>query len=127
MFAIDLDKVCYVIVSARSFDAEVSTISDEDSSNAVDDDMRAALSDSDDTGRDELVKFIDDLNIDQQNELVALAWIGRGSFSTVEWQDAKAEAHAQHNGRTGEYLLGMPLLGDYLEEGLAAFGHSCSE
>ena len=32
-----------------------------------------------------------------------------------------------HNKRTAEYLLGMPLLGDLLEEGLAQFGHSIEE
>ena len=32
---------------------------------------------------------------------------------------------AQH--RTARYLLGTPLLGDYLAEGVAQFGRSCAE
>ena len=43
----------------------------------------------------------------------------------AEWKDAIAEARRAHNKRTAEYLLGLPMLGDYLEEGLAAFGESC--
>jgi hypothetical protein len=31
-------------------------------------------------------------------------------------------ARDEHNNRTAEYLLGLPLLGDYLEDGLAMFG-----
>lgn len=32
-----------------------------------------------------------------------------------------------HDETTANYLLGMPLLGDYLEGGLALLGHSCEE
>ena len=28
---------------------------------------------------------------------------------------------------TTDYLIGTPLLADYLEEALAAFGHSCED
>jgi len=42
-----------------------------------------------------------------------------------EWREALNQARTQHNKRTAEYLLGLPLLGDYLEEGLAAFGLDC--
>jgi hypothetical protein len=55
---------------------------------------------------------------------VALAWLGRGTFDIDEWEEAKATARQEHNNRTGEYLSGLPLLGDYLEEGLDAFGES---
>ena len=55
----------------------------------------------------------------------ALAWVGRGTYDAKEWKEALKEARAQHNQRTAEYLTGLPLLGDYLEEGLAAFGENC--
>ena len=32
-----------------------------------------------------------------------------------------------HNNRTAEYLLGTPLLGEYLEEGLSKLDLSCSD
>lgn len=70
----------------------------------------------------ELRALIGDLNVDESAELVALAWIGRGDFSGGEWADAVAEARQRSNKRTASYLLGMPMLGDWLEEGLEAIG-----
>jgi hypothetical protein len=69
--------------------------------------------------------MIANLNEDEQVELVALAWLGRGSYAVDEWEDAKNEAADAHNDRTAQYLMGMPLLADYLEEGLSGLGHSC--
>jgi hypothetical protein len=71
---------------------------------------------------EELRELIDDLNIDEASELVALAWIGRGDYDAAEWADAVAEARQRGNKRTSSYLLGMPMLADYLEEGLEAIG-----
>jgi hypothetical protein len=137
MFAIDLDKVCFVIARARQLDAKENTLEEEsayltgeeeEGSNPIDEDFREVLEDHpDDSSRDELSSFIRDLNEDEQIELVALAWIGRGSFAREEWREAYAEARRAHNDRTAEYLLGMPLLADYLSEGLAAFGRACDE
>lgn len=70
----------------------------------------------------ELRALIEDLNFDEAAELVALAWIGRGDFTGDEWEEAVAEAKARSNNRTASYLLGMPMLGDWLEEGLEAIG-----
>jgi hypothetical protein len=64
--------------------------------------------------------MIRNMDEDEQIRLVALAWIGRGTFEASEWKDAIKEARASHNDRTAEYLVGLPLLGDYLEEGRAA-------
>ncbi|MDX6751248.1 DUF3775 domain-containing protein [Geminicoccaceae bacterium 1502E] len=128
---IDIDKVCYVIMRARAFDAKVEPAEPAGSDNGGNPADEAMIDVLEDTGDDatysELVTFIGDLNVDEQVTLVALAWLGRGTYTVEEWADARAEARRGHNARTAQYLLGMPLLGDYLEEGLAAFGHSCSE
>ena len=39
----------------------------------------------------------------------------------------RAEADRAHNRRTPAYLLGIPLLSDYLEEALSLFGCSCED
>jgi hypothetical protein len=52
---------------------------------------------------------------------VALAWLGRGTYDLDEWKEAVATARTEHSRRTAEYLLTLPLLGDYLEDGLAMF------
>lgn len=70
----------------------------------------------------ELRELINDLNVDEAAELVALAWIGRGDYDASEWSEALAEAKQRGNRRTAKYLLGMPMLGDWLEEGLEAIG-----
>lgn len=128
MITIDPDKVCHIIVKARAFDAKEEVVEEDYASNPADEDMREVLQDyPDDPTYDELREFINGLNEDEQIELVALTWVGRGSFTAEEWEEAKAEASRAHNERTAEYLLGMPLLADYLAEGLAAFGVSCEE
>ena len=77
--------------------------------------------------RSKLKEFIRDLNVDEQASLVALAWIGRGSFTPEELDEALATARAERTNRTEDYLLGMPLLPDYLEEGLYRLGYSVED
>ena len=73
----------------------------------------------------ELTAFIDGLNVTEQIDLVALAWLGRGTHD--DWDSAYQDAKDAHNRRTAAYLLGIPLLGDYLEEGLSQLGLNCDE
>ena len=54
-------------------------------------------------------------------------WLGRGDGTLEDWSDLRDEAQEQHNNRTAAYLLGEPLLSDFLEEGLSQFGLSCAE
>jgi hypothetical protein len=120
---IPLDMVGYIVERAREFDAKVADSDPDSGSNATDDGGIDVLEDKPgDLAQRELVDQINSLNIDQQIELVALAWIGRGTYDIGAWEEAKATARQEHNNRTGQYLAGMPLLGDYLEEGLDAFG-----
>ena len=123
---INPDKVCFVIAKARVFDAKEDITDPDSGSNASDDGMRDVLEDTpDDATFQELTEFIRALDEEEQINLVALAWLGRGTYDISEWHDALREARSQHNKRTAEYLTGLPLLGDYLEEGLAAFGENC--
>lgn len=71
---------------------------------------------------EELRELIDDLNVDEASELVALMWIGRGDYDAAEFAEAVAEARSRGTKGTASYLLGNPLLGDWLEEGLEAIG-----
>ena len=129
MLTIDPDLVCRLIVRARQFDVKVAPVEDDPASNMAEDEMLEVIEDfpADDAVEEELRETISGLNEDERAELVALAWVGRDSFSVEEWQDAVQEAREQHDGDTSGYLMGLPLLGDYLAEGLAAFGHTCSE
>ncbi len=118
-------KVGFVIVKAREYAAKVGAWEDDPTS---DHDAESILEDfKDDATVAELTGFIRDLNVDEQVSLVALAWIGRGSFSADELEDAIETARAEQNKRTAEYLLGIPLLSDYLEDGLDLLGYSVEE
>jgi hypothetical protein len=122
------DKVCFIIVKARELDAQEPVVEEDYGGNPIDEGFRGVLASyADDPTFQELRAFIEALNEDEQCELVALAWLGRGDYATDEWREALAAARSRRTGPTAEYLLGTPLLGDYLEEGLAAFGLSCAE
>lgn len=69
----------------------------------------------------ELKTTIEDLEPDQQISLVALMWLGRDDFSFKEWPEALRNAEQSWNDHTADYLIGTPLLADYLEEGLQQF------
>lgn len=128
MLAINTDKVCFVIAKARMFDVKEGVSDPDSGSNPTDEDMRDILEDfASDPTYQELVEFIRALDEEEQINLVALAWVGRGTFDRSEWTEALETARDAHNNRTAEYLTGLPLLGDYLEEGLEAFGESCSD
>lgn len=126
--AIATDKVCHLILKARAFDAKEANADPDSGSNPTDDGMADVLeSGTGDPVLRELSAFIRGLDEDEQMNLVALAWVGRGTFDASEWQHALETARAQHRHRVAEYLLSLPLLGDYLEEGLAAFGQTCAD
>ena len=118
-------KVCFVIVKARELGAEDSGVP-SDASNASDDGFSSILTEAGRASTEgELKGFIDAMDEDEQIALVALLWIGRGDFTASEWKLAVAEARDRRTGSTSDYLLGTPLLPDYLETALAEFGESC--
>lgn len=122
------EKVCFVIIKAREFDAKDEVTEPDLGSNPADDGDLAVLEDHrDDPVAEELTSFINSLSEDEQVDLVALAWLGRDDYSASDWPAVREEALRAHNRRTAQYLLGTPLLGDFLEEGLSMLGHSCGE
>ena len=125
---ISSESVCFIIVKAREFDAQ-DVVTDPDSgSNATDDRMASVLeAHSDDLTQKELGAFINALSDEEQADLVALLWLGRGDGTLDDWDDLRDEAQRQHNNRTAAYLLGEPLLSDHLEEGISQFGFSCED
>jgi hypothetical protein len=127
--SISSDKVCFIIAKAREFDVkDAPTIGDE-ASNPSDDRMVEVLEDrpGEDAVLHELRSLIHDMSEDEQIDLVALAWLGRGDSGVEGWQDLRDEAARAHNRRTASYLLGMPLLPTYLQDALDQLGLSCED
>ncbi len=130
---IALEIVCYVIHRARELVADLNPLDDEPGKRSVDDtaedlpeeDDGGVLSDSPEY--EELKEYIQNLNEDEQVELVALAWIGRGTYTADDWDEAVDIARDEHAKNAARYLLGQPLLADELEQGLDEFGLSCED
>jgi hypothetical protein len=117
------DKVAFLIEKAREFDVKEEASDPDSGSNGADDDMIDVLEDNgDDPVVREITGFISALTEDEQVDLVALMRLGRGDGTIEEWDDLRTDAGEQRNARTARYLLGEPMLGDLLAEGLAAFG-----
>ncbi len=116
------DTLAFIIEKAREFDVKESDSDPDSGSNPSDDGNADILEDkADDATREELVGAIRELNEDERAELIALAWLGRGTYELEEWDEAISTARSEHGKRAAEYLIGLPLLGDYLEDGMALF------
>lgn len=125
---IALDKVCFVIFKANEFDAKDVAADEDSGSNPSDDQNLDVLEEhADDPVVAELTGFIHAMTDDEQIDLVTLMWLGRGDSTPAEWGELREEATNAHNDRTAEYLLGTPLLGEHLEEGLSKLDLSCSD
>jgi hypothetical protein len=122
------EKVCFIIIKAKEFDAKDEMTEPDPGSNPSDDkDVEVLEEHEDDPVVEEITSLINSLSVDEQIDLVALAWLGRDDYSASDWPDVREEAARAHNQRTAEYLLGMPLVGDFLEEGLSVLGYSCED
>ena len=119
---IPTDKLTFIIEKAREFDVKQDDSDPDEGSNPTDDGNADILEDqAGDATREELVGAIRELNDDERIQLVALAWLGRETYTLDEWDEAQATAKSEHGKRAAEYLLTLPLLGDYLEDGMALF------
>ena len=121
---IDVDKVCYLIAKSREFESPLGAVEGDLSENRPDEPVHDVhTADEGDATFDEVKSWFEVLNWDDQCQIVALAWVGRGDYAKEDLAEAVRAANQQHNDRTAEYLLGMPLLADYLEEALTQLGH----
>ena len=126
--AINPETVCYLILKARQYELKDEEVTSDIESRANEDPAASVYeSTPDDPVEQELISTISDLNIDEQVDLVALAWLGRDGNGPDDWQETRIEAARSHNENTPTYLLGMPLIADYLEEGLSQLGFSCED
>jgi len=124
---INPEKICFVIIKSRELDSEDSGV-EADASNETDDGFTSILTDKGKgPTKAELTAFIEAMDEDEQSAIVAMMWIGRGDYDAPDWKSAVEEARARHSGPVSQYLLGTPLLSDYLETALAEYGESCAD
>jgi hypothetical protein len=123
---ISSEKVCAFVEAAREVAGKVpSTAGDQTTTG--DDSARVTIEDypGDDERRREMIEFIAGLNVEEQTDLLALIWLGRGDYELDDWDDAVAEAEARIAARDPDYMIGDAALPEYLGAGLEAFGRSC--
>jgi uncharacterized protein DUF3775 len=121
--SISAEKVGFLIEKMREFDVKEGDSDPDSGSNSTDDRMIDVLEDN---GGDPVVReitgFINAMTEDEQIDLVALMRLGRGDGPIEEWDDLRRDAVEVRDKRTASYLLGEPLVSDYLAEGLEQFG-----
>lgn len=129
---IDPDTVRLFVLKAKAISAAVNNDYEAGNEHEIelDDQSRdshhhdgLAEEEEEDLTERELRALIADLNVDEAAELIAIMWIGRGDFDTGEWNEAVADARERGAGRrAANYLLSIPMLGDWLETGLESIG-----
>lgn len=129
-FETPLETICRIIVLAQEWDAQVpATESDDIDENetmtADDDPYDVMIDEKNEAVEAELQAIFDDLAEDQLAEVLALAWVGRGTFDASDWSDAIEAANDGESDDVVDQLMDMPMLAAYLEAGLAAFDLSC--
>ena len=127
---ISVEKVCALIEAARELAGKVpSTAGDRtttgDDRKLATIDEREGVGEDQDARRQQTVEFIAGLNVDEQTDLLALIWLGRGDYGIEEWDDALTEAESRIAARDPDYMIGDAALPEYLGDGLEAFGLTC--
>lgn len=113
------DDAFFILLRAREFD-DVIDLADL----VADEPALIAASAEDDEVEAELAAAIGALDDDALIDLVALVWIGRGDFLAGEWTQARQAAVELGREHAPSYVAGLPMVSDYLEQGLSAFGHT---
>jgi hypothetical protein len=126
MLDLNPETVCFIIGKAHQFHAKEEVVLPDGPFGPGDSSALQVLADHrSDATFAELRNTINDLEPDQQVQLVALMWLGRGDYDLEEWEDALEQARESWSAHTAEYLIATPLVADYLEEGLSMHGYSC--
>jgi hypothetical protein len=126
--SISPEKVAYLIVKTREFDVQDVNSDPDSGSDPIDDNMIDVLEDHEDNPvRQEIRDFVATLDDDEKADLIALMQLGREDGTMEEWEAMRAQGLREHGGRVAAYLLGQPLVSDYLEEGLGQLGISIAE
>lgn len=126
MLDINPENVCRLVELAREFHAKESVVLPEDASHSLDElPLDVLESHEGDLVLDEFRAVVNDLDPSQQQEVVALLWLGREDDTIEEWDALLKVAREEWTTSTADYLIAHPMLADFLQDGLAQHGYSC--
>ena len=126
--ALDPETAFFIVLKAREFHAKVDPVDPDPGSDPADDRAIDVLQfHRDDALTDELVSAIGPMTEDERLDLLALIWVGRGDYSLLQWSAAREAARRFDADQILDYILGLPMVSDFLEEGLRRFGHQLKD
>ena len=128
MLKISTAKIARAIARAREHDDIVASWENQ-IQQSFHEELGDAILDAFATGRTRgtLAEFIETLNKDEKASLLAIALIGRGTFPPESLAEVVEKAKSEPVYTKDNYLIGIPLLAEYLHEGLAKLGLSIGE
>ena len=129
---ISTEKVCALIEAAREIAGKVASTTGDRTTTGDDSKLETIVDPAQDIyegddRRHQMVEFIAGLNVEEQTDLLALIWLGRGDYDIGEWDDALEEAEARLAARDPDYMIGDSALPQYLGDGIEAFGWTCDQ
>jgi Protein of unknown function (DUF3775) len=125
MLKISKEKLAYIISSAKEYE-ETAGCWDEVVRDSFNDNVVSPLGDElyDPGANSSLSEVVEDLNDAEKASLIALSMIGRGEVNAENFDRAMSLALAEDTDRAVTYLLRIPMVAEYLEEGLQRLGYS---
>ena len=124
---INPDKVCLILEAARELAGRVAPTTGDRTEDGDDSPLAFIEQRADDPTRREIVEAIAALNIEEQEDLLALLYLGRGDFDLDQWEEALDEARARIETGDADFMIGDAALPGYLGDGLDAFVKSCPD
>jgi len=126
MLDLNPETVCKLIQLAREFHVQEEVVIPEVRGNPSGDWATQTLaSHADDLTFQEFRSIVLDLEPGQQQQIVALLWLGREDYTLDDWDEMLEQAQTDWTPKTAEYLIVHPLLAEFLTEGLGLFGYTC--
>lgn len=128
MLNVSAETVCRLVELAQTIHVQEPVSIPEEPFSPADDWAQQMLADhADNPASQEFRELVKDLDPDQQQEVVALLWLGRGDFTMDDWDAAVTEAEDRWSPETADYLLLHPMLADHLMAALELHGQDCQE
>lgn len=128
MFDIHRDDVERVIELAKKFHVKEDLVTPDDAGDLAEDYSAEVLAHHQaDPVLQEFRSVVDGLGPDQQQQLVAMLWLGRGDGPIEEWDTLLEQARDEWTPTTADYLIAHPLLADHLQEGLDQLEDAAAE
>ena len=128
MLKISKEKLAYVISCAKEYEENAGRW-DQVVQNSFNDNVISPMAEElhDPAANFFLSEIYETLDDTEKASLIALSMIGRGEVDAKDFNKAMSLALAEDADHAATYLLRIPMVADYLEDGLQKLGYSLSQ